>query len=510
MNSVLKMENITKRFPGIVANEDINFELREGEIHALLGENGAGKSTLMNILYGLYEPDEGAIYVNDKVINIRSPHDAIAAGIGMVHQHFKLVPTLTVAENITLGQEITRGSLLLRRKMRDSIQEISDRFGIKVSPNAVVSDLSVGERQRVEILKMLYRGADILILDEPTAVLTPPEITPLFRTLKTMVEGGKQIVFITHKLKEVKEISDRVTVLRRGGLIGTVLTDTATESSLAEMMVGREVALTVSRTEKVTPGPVVALMSGIRVAGESERLAVRGVDLEVRAGEIVAIAGVDGNGQSELAEAIAGLRTLQSGKIYLGEEDYSAVGPADRNSAGLWYVPADRHKHGSLPALSLVMNAILKHHRWAPFSKSHVIQWAKAREFTERLINEYDVRCSSIEDSASTLSGGNLQKLILSRETVSKPRFLIAEQPVRGLDVNAIEFVRRLLLRQRSEQTGVLLISADLEEILALADRIVVMYEGRVVYRCNRDEVDMNQLGLAMAGRVENVGEVVE
>jgi ABC-type uncharacterized transport system ATPase subunit len=501
MAAVLKMVGITKRFPGVIANELVDFELNQGETHALLGENGAGKTTLMNILYGLYEPDEGEIFIHGQKIKIRSPNDAIAAGIGMVHQHFKLVPTLTVAENITLGREITWGPMLRQKEAVNKIQEISQEFGIDVSPHKKVIDLSVGEMQRVEILKVLYRGANILILDEPTAVLTPPEVEPLFLTLKAMVERGKSIIFISHKLREVFALAGRVTVLRRGKLIDTVNTAGTTETQLAQMMVGRDVVLSVSRKEREDDvGKVVAALKHVHVMGNHGQLAVKNIDLDIRANEIVCIAGVDGNGQSDLAEALAGIRAVKEGHIFLEGKEITHASVVERNEAGLWYIPADRNQRGAAVDLTLEMNTILKHHRWKPYSKFGILAKDPIRQLTNRLVQEYDVRCASTLDRAATLSGGNLQKLIVARETFSSPRLLIAEQPTRGLDVSAIEFVRRLLLKERDEGAAVLLISADLDEVMALADRIVVMYEGRIVYECIREDVLMDKLGLAMAG----------
>jgi general nucleoside transport system ATP-binding protein len=501
MTIILKMEGITKRFPGVIASDDVDFELHEGEIHALLGENGAGKTTLMNVLYGLYAQDSGEIFVRGKSKRIRSPHHAIEAGIGMVHQHFKLVPNLTVTENIVLGQEIVNGPFLNQKKARQRIVELTNEFGIDVNPDRRIDELSVGERQRVEILKILYRGADILILDEPTAVLTPPEVEPLMNTLKSMVKSGKSIIFISHKLKEVKALTDRTTVLRRGKLIGTVNTADSTEAQLAEMMVGRNVVLRVFREKQADgDGKIVASLRHVHVTGSHGQMAVKNLDLDLPAGQIVCIAGVDGNGQSELAEALAGIRRVEEGHITLDGEDITRTNVKERLEAGLWYVPADRNHRGAATSLPLNMNAVLKHHRWEPYSKYGVLSNEAISELTNRLITEYDVRCASVSVKAGTLSGGNLQKLIVARETISKPKILLAEQPTRGLDVSAIEFVRKLLLKQREEGAAVLLISADLDEVLALADRIVVMYEGRIVYQCDREDVDMDRLGLAMAG----------
>ena len=501
MTNALELIGITKRFPGVIANQDVSFTLREGETHALLGENGAGKTTLMKVVYGLYEPDEGEIIIRGKKSRIRSPNDAIEAGIGMVHQHFKLVPTLTVMENITLGSEISRGPFLKHREAIQKVEEISKDFGIEVSPHKKVSDLSVGEMQRVEILKVLYRGANILILDEPTAVLTPPEVEPLFNTLRAMVKRGKSIIFISHKLKEVLSLADRVTVLRRGKLVDTVDTDQTTEKQLAQMMVGRDVVLPESRINREDEeGPIVASMKHLHIMGSQGKLVVKDVNLEIHAGEILCIAGVDGNGQSELAEALAGILPIKEGHLFLNDKEITSTNVVQRNRAGMHYIPADRNTRGAATELSLVYNAVLKNHRWSPYSKNGVLSKKPIEELTRKLVEDYDVRYASIYDPVSTLSGGNLQKLIVARETYSHPKFLIAEQPTRGLDVSAIEFVRRLLLKERDENAAILLISADLDEVLALADRIAVMYEGRIVYHCDREKICMENLGLAMAG----------
>jgi len=501
MAPVLQLIGITKRFPGVVANEGIDFDLEQGEIHALLGENGAGKTTLMDILFGLLRPDEGEIRLRDRACHIRSPQDALALGIGMVHQHFMLVPTLTVAENIMLGQELTRGPFLAPAEASRRIARVSAEYGIEVQPSYQVAQLSVGEQQRVEILKVLYRGAEILILDEPTAVITPPEAEALLCTLASMRRLGKSVIFISHKLKEVMAISDRVTVLRRGKVVGTVRTAETGEHQLAEMMVGRDVVLTVARTgERQAPGPVLAELRGLQVHGDRGNLAVKGVDLALRAGEIVGMAGVDGNGQPELAEALAGLRHPSAGQLLIRSEDVSQHDPQQLAGCGVHYVPADRNARGAVPSLSVAANAVLKNHRTPPYSRWGILNHAAIHGFAQQLVESYDVRCPSVEVRAGSLSGGNLQKLILGRETTCRPDILIVEHPTRGLDVSATEYVRKLLLSQADAGTAVLLISADLEELLALGDRIVVMYDGRLVYAAQRDAFDLGRLGLAMAG----------
>jgi ABC-type uncharacterized transport system ATPase subunit len=501
MASVLALTRITKRFPGVVANDGIDFELAEGEIHALLGENGAGKTTLVDIIYGLLRPDEGEIRVRGQLCRFHSPLDAISCGIGMVHQHFMLVPTLTVTMNIILGQEPTRGPFLAPDEARQRIAQVSHEYGIDVDPSCEVSQLSVGEQQRVEILRLLYRGADILILDEPTAVITPPEAEALFCTLASMRRLGKSVIFITHKLKEVMTLSDRVTVLRRGKVVGTVATPETDERQLAQMMVGRDVVLSVARSAKDQPeGPIVAEVRGLQIHGDRGNLAVKGVDLALHANEIVGVAGVDGNGQPELAEALAGLRHPAAGQITIRNADVTRGSPLVLAGYGVHYVPADRNARGAVPSLSVADNAILKNHRGRPYSHWGILSHPAIREFAQRLVTDNDVRCPSVDIPAGTLSGGNLQKLILGRETVQRPDILIAEHPTRGLDVSATEYVRRQLLSLAQAGTAVLLISADLEEVLALSDRVLVMHDGRFAYQAARAQVDMEKLGLAMAG----------
>lgn len=507
MASVLQLSGITKRFPGVVANSGIDFDLAEGEIHALLGENGAGKSTLMGIIYGLVRPDEGEIRVRGALCHFHSPADAISRGIGMVHQHFMLVPTLTVAMNIMLGQEPTRGPFLAPEVARRRIAEVSAEYGIDVHPEREVAQLSVGEQQRVEILRLLYRGADILILDEPTAVITPPEAEALFCTLASMRRLGKSIIFITHKLKEVMAHSDRVTVLRRGKVVGSVATCETDERQLAQMMVGRDVVLSVARSkEGEADGPVMAQLRGIQVYGDRGNLAVKGVDLALHAGEIVGLAGVDGNGQSELAEALAGLRRPSAGQFLIRGADATHYDPLRIAGCGLHYVPADRNARGAVPSLSVAENAVLKNHRTPPMSRRGILRHPAIRQFAQHLVEGNDVRCQSIDAPAATLSGGNLQKLILGRETAQRPDILIAEHPTRGLDVSATEYVRRELLRLADAGTTVLLISADLEELLAMSSRVVVIHDGRLAYEAPREQVDMDRLGLAMAGLSQGGG----
>jgi general nucleoside transport system ATP-binding protein len=501
VTAVLELKNISKRFPGVLANDRISFDLRVGEIHSLLGENGAGKTTLMNILYGLSQPDEGEIRIHDQPCHIGSPSEAIAQGIGMVHQHFMLVPTLTVAENIILGQEPVRGPFLKRREAIQLIEKLSDDYCLDVDPNAKVWQLSVGEQQRVEILKVLYRGAEILILDEPTASLTPQEIVQFFDILHSMVARGKSVIFISHKLGEVMSISDRITVLRRGAAIGTANRSDTSETELARMMVGREVVLRVTGDHRAQATTVpVASLQDVSALGHHAIPALREINLSLYSGEILGVAGVDGNGQTELAELLAGLRPPASGEIRIHGEPISGHDPLRQVDMGVYYVPAERKLRGAVMSLPVHMNTILKHHRSRPYSRNGILNHKVIRAFSEEQVQTHDIRCASIDVPAGTLSGGNLQKLILAREISGAPRILIAEQPTRGMDVGAIENVRQLLLAQRDRGAAVLLISADLDEIMALSDRIVVMYEGRIVYEAEHGAASLENIGLAMGG----------
>ena len=499
MTYVLEMRNITKRFPGVLANDRVSFELRKGEIHVLLGENGAGKTTLMNILYGFSHADEGDIYINEKLVQMHSPLDALTHGVGMVHQHFMLVPTMTVVENVVIGKEPTQGPFLQLDKVAQQLMQLSQEFGLDIDPNHYVWQLSVGEQQRVEILKVLYRGADILILDEPTSVLTPLEVERLFEILRSLVKSGKSIIFITHKLNEITSISDRVTVMRRGQVQGTIATNKINKKQLANMLVGRDVVFSVARLPTAL-GDVVASLQHVRVQGDHGKPAVVDFTQDLHAGEILGIAGVDGNGQSELAEAITGLRPIRSGHLWIGSEDMTTSPVWKRIDKGLMYVPADRKKRGVALDLSVAENTIMKNHRIAPYSIRGMLQPGAIRQFATRLVKEYDIRCHSINTLVGTLSGGNIQKLLLARETAEKTYLLVAEHPTRGLDIGATEFVRKLLLDKRDEGTAILLISADLDEVLEFSDRIVVMYEGAVVHQCRHEEIDREKIGLAMAG----------
>ncbi len=496
---VLELRGITKRFPGIVANDHVDFDLREGEVHALLGENGAGKSTLMNVLYGLYHPDEGEILINGKKAELGSPRAAIENGVGMVHQHFMLIPVMTVAENIVLATEPTHNGILLDYAAAEKrVRDISTRFGLAVDPRALVHDITVGQQQRVEILKALYRGADILILDEPTAVLTPQEAQELFGIVRSLTEQGKSIIFISHKLNEVTDIADRITVLRRGKKIETIPAAGATEDGLARLMVGREVLLRVDKTAG-QPGEPLLVVEGLSVVDDREIEQVRGVSFEVRAGEIVGIAGVDGNGQTELIDAITGLRPLKEGSITIDGEDITTANVKDSLDAGLGHIPEDRQRRGLVLDFSLAENIALHDYDHPPSSK---FGWLYPRRLLEKaatLIREFDVRGGGPQTRAAGLSGGNQQKVILAREIDRNPKVLIAAQPTRGLDVGAIEFVHRRLVGERDEGRGVLLISLELEEILSLSDRILVIFEGEIVGEFPPGASE-EELGVAMIG----------
>ena len=466
------MEGVSKRFPGVVANDDVSIDLRPGEVHALIGENGAGKSTLMRVLYGLYPPDEGRIEVRGQQVKIASPRDAIALGIGMVHQHFVLVDPFTVAENVILGME--DGAILDREGSETRVAQLADAYGFQIDPSAIVEDLSVGEEQRVEILKALYRGVDILILDEPTAVLTPAETSDLFDNLRRLRDDGKTIVFISHKLDEVLEIADRITVLRRGAVVGETTPSQTSKARLAEMMVGRPVLFRLDKPQ-VEAGERALMLEDVH-AGR-----LHGVSLEVRRGEIVGVAGVEGNGQRDLADTIMGLREVESGRIELDGADLLPLSTEEIRNAGVAFIPEDRHEQGLVLDMTLWENSVIGRHDDEEFSgRFGVLALRKIKELATRLLAEFDVRARSIDVTARTLSGGNQQKLILARELETDPALLLAAQPTRGLDVGAIEFVWKEILEQKAAGRAVLLVSAELDEIYALSDRIVTLYEGRI------------------------------
>jgi ABC-type uncharacterized transport system ATPase subunit len=495
----VEMRGIVKRFPGVVANDGVDFDLRVGEVHALLGENGAGKSTLMNVLDGLYRPDAGEILVFGRPVEFRSPRDAIAAGLGMVHQHFALVPTQTVTENVLLGLPRPRFRLDARR-YDDEVADLARSHGLAVDPRARVWQLSVGEQQRVEILKMLYRGARILILDEPTAVLAPQEAADLFRTLRSMVAGGASVVFISHKLAEVAQIADRVTVMRRGKVTAAgIPTAETTTAGLARLMVGREIFETIERAP-FAPGPVVLAMRDVEAESDRELPALRGISLDVRSGEILGVAGVAGNGQSELAQVLTGLRRCSAGSITVDAVEVGNKTPRDTIVQHVAHVPEDRTGVGTAPNLSVADNLIMKSYREAPVARRWSIDTGAVRRFANRLRETYAIAAPSVDTEARLLSGGNLQRLILAREIASAPRLMVAVQPTRGLDVGAIATVHRLLLDQRQAGSATILISEDLDEILALADRVAVIYEGRLVGLYDAAEADIGEIGLRMTG----------
>ena len=496
---VLEMRGVRKEFPGIVANDDVSLDVRRGEVHALLGENGAGKSTLMNILYGLYKADAGEIRLSGKPVVFNSARDAIEAGIGMVHQHFMLIPVMTVAENIVLGTEPVRDGIFLDESGAEArVKEISEQFGLLVDPGALVSEITVGQEQRVEILKALYRGADLLILDEPTAVLTPQEAGELFEIIRSLKADGKSIIFITHKLNEVLEIADRITVLRRGKKVETVPREGATEESLARAMVGREVLLRVEKAQ-AQPGDVLLAISDLHVLDDRGIPKVRGVSFDVRAGEIVGIAGVDGNGQTELIDAITGLRKAESGSIAVAGVEVTHPSARRMLDVGVGHIPEDRQRRGLVLEFSISENIALHDYAIPPDAKWGWLFPARMIDRARRLIKEFDVRGGGPLTRAGGLSGGNQQKVVAAREIARDPKVLIAAQPTRGLDVGAIEYLHRRLVAERDEGRAVLLVSLELDEILSLADRTLVIYEGEIVGD-HTGEVSEEEVGLEMLG----------
>jgi general nucleoside transport system ATP-binding protein len=495
----IEMRGIVKRFPGVVANDGIDFRVRKGEVHALLGENGAGKSTLMNILFGLYHPDEGEIRVAGKTVRFHGPRDAVEHGLGMVHQHFMLIPRFTVTENVIMGSE-GPGLTLDRAAAARRVAEIAQRYGLAVDPDARVGDLPVGVQQRVEILRALYQGGTTLILDEPTALLTPQEVEELYAILERLRQGGDTIVFITHKLREVAAISDRVTVIRRGKTVGTRVTAETTAEELAELMVGREVDLKVVRPEAHPAGPAL-VAERLTVTSARGQTAVRDLSLTVRHGEIVGICGVEGNGQTELVEALAGLRKPDAGRITLDGVEITGRNPDDIRQAGLSYIPEDRHGRGLVLPFTLTENVLLGNTGHEPFSTGGRIDYAATERLTAELMQTFDVRAPSPDTPAGALSGGNQQKLIIARELHRQPQVILAVQPTRGLDVGAIEFVHRQLVAERDRGRGVLLISFDLDEIIDLSDRILVIFDGQIVGEFPGGNVSRTDLGLLMGGK---------
>lgn len=508
MDYVIEMLGIRKEFNGFVANDDITLQLAKGEIHALLGENGAGKSTLMNVLFGLYQPEAGVIKVNGKDVHITNPNIANDLGIGMVHQHFMLVDTFTVTENIVLGNEPKKFGTVNMKQAEQKVRALSEQYGLAVDPSAKIADISVGMQQRVEILKTLYRGAEILIFDEPTAVLTPQEIKELIQIMRALIKEGKSIILITHKLKEIMEVCDRVTVIRKGKGIGTVNVTETNPNHLASLMVGRDVTFTTEKKEAV-PAENVLEIRGLSVNDSRGVQAVRELNLDVRAGEIVGICGVDGNGQSELIEAITGLRKVSNGTVMLNGKNITSFKPRKVTESGVAHIPQDRHKHGLVLDYPIGVNMVLQTYYQKPFSKTGIMNYKEVYKKATSLIKEFDVRTPSETTLARALSGGNQQKAIIGREIDRDPDLLIAAQPTRGLDVGAIEFIHRRLIEQRDNGKAVLLLSFELDEIMNVSDRIAVIYEGQIVAVVHPKETTEQELGLLMAGSKKGAGERV-
>lgn len=500
-NYIIEMLNITKEFPGIVANDNITLRLKKGEIHALLGENGAGKSTLMSVLFGLYQPEKGEIKMNGKAVKINNPNDANALGIGMVHQHFKLVEIFTVLENIILGVEPNKMGFLQKQEARGKVVALSEKYGLRVDPDSLIEDITVGMQQRVEILKMLYRDNEILIFDEPTAVLTPQEIKELLQIMKGFAAEGKSILFITHKLNEIMEVADRCTVLRKGKYIGTVDVQETSKEELSKMMVGRDISFSVEKEVK-TPGDVVLSVRDVTVASKTHKNnSVKGVTFDVRAGEIVCLAGIDGNGQTEFVHALAGLEKLVSGSITLCGKDITKASIRERSVSGMSHIPEDRHKHGLVLDYSLEENLVLQRY-WQPqFQSKGFIKFDEMRKYAEKLIQKFDIRSGQGPiTSARSMSGGNQQKAIIAREIDKDHELLVAVQPTRGLDVGAIEYIHKQLVERRDAGKGVLLVSLELEEVMNVSDRILVMYEGEIVGELDPKATTVQELGLYMSG----------
>ncbi|MDA1330022.1 MAG: ABC transporter ATP-binding protein [Chloroflexi bacterium] len=506
MTPVLELRGITKRFPGVLANDHIDLTLEKGEIHALLGENGAGKTTLMNILYGLYQPDEGDIFINGKKIEVHSPTDAIHAGVGMVHQHFMLIPVFTVTENVMLGDEsVKTGGVLDRQSAATRIREISQSFGLAVEPAVLVEDLPVGVQQRVEIIKLLYREADILILDEPTAVLTPQEANELFKIMRSLTKRGKSIIFITHKLREVLDAADRITVIRRGKMVGTTTPKQANQSKLASMMVGRDVELTIDK-KGAKPGAAVLKVDKLSVVDAREHITVNSVSFDVRAGEVLGIAGVQGNGQTELVEALTGLSPASEGRVELLGENISHASPRRITELGSAHIPEDRQRDGLVLPFPVADNLVLNTYYLEPYSQGVLLQQEQILETARTRIKNYDIRTPSAETSVGSLSGGNQQKVIVARELSRPVKLVIASQPTRGLDVGSIEYIHNLLIEQRDSGVALLLVSSELDEIMQLSDRIAVMYRGEIIDVLNAKDANKEKIGLLMAGVRDDKG----
>jgi simple sugar transport system ATP-binding protein len=500
MTPILELRGITKQFPGVLANDHIDLKLEQGEIHALLGENGAGKSTLMNILYGLYQPNEGEILVHGEKIVVHSPSDAISAGIGMVHQHFMLVPVFTVTENVMLGSEETyAGGFLNRRAAAKKIMDVSHKYHLEVNPDSYVRDLPVGVQQRVEIIKLLYREADILIFDEPTAVLTPQEADELFKIMRSLADQGKSIIFITHKLREVLDVADKITVIRRGKVVGATIPAEADQKKLAAMMVGRPVELELEKAP-CHPGEVVLQIENLSVADDQDQVTVDNVSFDVRKGEILGVAGVQGNGQTELVEAVTGMRHVVDGKIHLTGENIANAVPRKVTELGTGHIPEDRQRDGLVLSFPIIENMVLCTYYKPPFAQGLIMQWEKAVANAEELIEKFDVRTPNAATAAGSLSGGNQQKVIVARELSRPLNLLVASQPTRGLDVGSIEYIHKQILAKRDSGVGVLLVSTELDEVMQLSDRIAVMYRGKIVAIVPSEEATKEYIGLLMAG----------
>ena len=495
---ILDVRGVTKTFPGVIANEDVDLTLHQGEIHCLLGENGAGKSTLMNVVFGLYQPDQGEIWVRGERVQLSGVNDAIDHGIGMVHQHFQLIPVFTVAENVILGNELAKNGLLDIAEARRRIRALEEKYGLVVDPDAKVGDLSVGEQQRVELVKALFREADILILDEPTAVLTPGEVDEFFGVVRSLVDQGKSIVFITHKLREVLAVADRITVLRNGRVAGTADPQTATQQSLANLMVGRDVVFQVDKGE-AAPGDVVLSVRGLDVEDERGVRTVNGFSVDVRAGEIFGVAGVEGNGQRELVEAITGMRRKIGGHVEMLGRNATKMSPRRITEMGVAHIPEDRNKHGLVGPYSIADNLVLNRYYAQPFARRGIRSTGPVNEEAHRLVEEFDIRTPGIDVAVETLSGGNQQKVIVARELTGEVKMLIVAQPTRGLDVGSIEFIHNQIIGLRDQGVGVLLVSAELDEILSLSDRIGVVYRGALVGIFDREDATREQLGYLMA-----------
>ena len=503
MDYIIEMLGITKEFPGIIANDNITLQVKKGEIHALLGENGAGKSTLMSVLFGLYQPEKGIIKIKGKEVKINGPLDANELGIGMVHQHFKLVHNFTVLQNIVLGIETVKGGKLQMKEAREKVIALSNKYNLAVDPDALISDITVGMQQRVEILKMLYRDNDILIFDEPTAVLTPQEIDELMKVMKGLADEGKSIIFITHKLNEIKAVADRCSVLRRGKYIGTVDVKTTDKEAMSEMMVGRKVNLVVEKGEAKPTDTILEVDNLViknKKQGHTKNL-INNISFNVRKGEIVCIAGIDGNGQTELVQAITGLMPIDSGKVFLNGEDFTNKSIRYRNTHGMSHIPEDRHKHGLVLDYTLAENIVLQEYFTDEFSKAGFLKKDSINKYAQKLIDKFDIRSGQgIITKCRSMSGGNQQKAIVAREITKKHDLLLAVQPTRGLDVGAIEFIHKQLVEQRDNGSAVLLVSLELDEVMNLSDRILVIYEGEIVAEVDPKKVSIKELGLYMAG----------